>query len=56
MEKKVRIELTIEELNELYYVLGMADMKKDLKMAKYWLIEQLQLKIGDIIYKESKKD
>jgi hypothetical protein len=49
MEKKIRIELTNEELNELYYVLGMADLNRNLGMAKYELIENMIEKIGKIL-------
>lgn len=49
MEKKIRIELTNEELNELYYVLGMADLNRNLGMAKYGLIENMIEKIGKIL-------
>jgi hypothetical protein len=49
MNKKVRLELTIEELNEIYYVLGMADLNRNLGTAKYELIENLLDRIRETL-------
>lgn len=54
MEKKIRIELTNEELNELYYVLGMADLNRNLGMAKYDLIEKMIKQIGEVLNNKNK--
>lgn len=49
MEKEVRIELNLEELNEIYYVLGKTFLDKNLYLAKYEVVEQVLDKVRDKI-------
>ena len=50
MEEKIRIELTVKELNEIYYVLGSAISNRNLMMVDYNLLETIQNKISNTIH------
>ena len=49
MKDKITIELSLEELNEVYYVLGIALIKKNLMFGKYDVIENITDKLRDKI-------
>lgn len=49
MKKEVRIELSLDELNEIYYVMGKMFLDKNLHLAKYEIVEQVLDKVRDKI-------
>lgn len=49
MKDKIQVELSLEEMNEIYYVLGIALMKKNLMFGKYDVIENVTDKLRDKI-------
>ena len=49
MEKKIRIELSLEELNELYYVFAKTWLDKPYKLAKYNVVEKVMDQVREKI-------
>lgn len=49
MEKKIRIELTIEELNEVYYVFAKTWLDKPYRLAKYDMVEKIMDQVREKI-------
>lgn len=54
MEEKIRIELSLEELNEIYYVFGKTWLDKPYKLAKYNVIEKVMDQVRDLIETQNK--
>jgi len=54
MEKKVQIELSLEELNEIYYVFGKTFLGKTYALANYELVEQIMDKTRELIENKNK--
>jgi len=52
MKKKIRIELSLEELNEVYYVFAKTYLDKPYKLAKYNVVE----KVMDYVREELEKE
>ena len=49
MEKKIRIELSLEELNELYYVFAKTWLDKPYVLAKYDVVEKVMDQVREMI-------
>lgn len=49
MEKKVQIELSLEELNEIYYVFAKTWLDKPYVLAKYEVIEKVMDQVREKI-------
>ena len=49
MEKKIQIELSLEELNEVYYVFGKTWIDKPYKLAKYDVVEKIMDQVREKI-------
>ena len=49
MEKKVRIELSLDELNEIYYVFARTWLDKPYKLAKYDVVEKIMDQVREKI-------
>jgi len=56
MAKKVRIELSLDELNEIYYVFGKTFLGKTYSLANYEVVEKVMDKVRDVIEKEGKNE
>ena len=56
MNKKVRLELSFEELHEIYYVMSIASIKKNLNLAKYNVVSNVVDKVGNKIDKINKHE
>jgi hypothetical protein len=54
MEEKIRIELSLEELNEIYYMFGKTWLDKPYKLAKYNVIEKVMDQVRDLIETKNK--
>ena len=49
MKKKVRIELSLDELNEIYYVFAKTWLDKPYKLAKYDVVEKIMDQVREKI-------
>jgi hypothetical protein len=49
MEKKIQIELSLEELNEIYYVFGKTFLGKTYALANYELVKQIIDKTRELV-------
>ena len=49
MEKKIRVELSLEELNEVYYVFAKTWLDKPYKLAKYDVVEKIMDQVREKI-------
>jgi len=54
MKKKIRIELSLDELNEIYYVFAKTWLDKPYKLAKYNIVEEVMDKVKDKIEQTNK--
>ena len=49
MEKKIRVELSLEELNEVYYVFAKTWLDKPYKLAKCDVVEKIMDQVREKI-------